>query len=63
MVRLAAEGLGNKQIAYELKVTDNTIKVHRANAMRKLGASTRAEFVRICQAVKEYERLPQPEER
>jgi len=42
----------NKQIAGELGVSEITVKVHRGNAMRKLGAKSLAELVRMAQLVK-----------
>ena len=46
VARVAAGGL-NKQIAADLGVSEVTVKVHRANAMRKLQAKSVAELVRI----------------
>lgn len=44
MVRVA-KGKMNKQIAFELGVSEITVKIHRGNAMRKLGARTLADFI------------------
>ncbi len=41
-----ARGLLNKQVAAELHISERTVQVHRANAQRKLGARTSAEFVK-----------------
>jgi FixJ family two-component response regulator len=49
IVRVAA-GAPNKQIAADLGVTEVTVKVHRANAMRKLRAKSVAELVRMIDA-------------
>ena len=46
VVRVATGGL-NKQIAADLGVSEVTVKVHRANAMRKLRVKSVAELVRI----------------
>jgi FixJ family two-component response regulator len=46
VARVAAGGL-NKQIAADLGVSEVTVKVHRANAMRKLRAKSVAELVRM----------------
>lgn len=43
-----ANGLLNKQIAYELDVTERTIKMHRAAMLRALGVRTSAEAIRIA---------------
>ena len=44
---LVAQGLLNKQIAYELGTGEKVIKVHRGRAMRKLGVDSVAELVRL----------------
>jgi FixJ family two-component response regulator len=41
-------GLMNKQIAPLLGVSEITVKVHRANAVRKMNARSLAEFVRMA---------------
>jgi FixJ family two-component response regulator len=46
VARVAAGGL-NKQIAADLGVSEVTVKVHRAKAMRKLRAKSVAELVRM----------------
>jgi FixJ family two-component response regulator len=51
VIALVASGLMNKQIAGQLGVTEITVKVHRGNAMRKLGARTLADAMRILQAL------------
>ena len=52
VARVAAGDL-NKQIAAKLGLSEVTVKVHRAHAMRKMGATTLAELVRMI------EHLPQ----
>src|SRR6516162_6182690 len=44
----AADGLMNKQIAAEIGVSEVTVKFHRGNVMRKLGAKSVAELVRMA---------------
>jgi FixJ family two-component response regulator len=44
-------GLMNKQIAGEMGVTEITVKVHRGNLMRKMGARSLAELVRMADAL------------
>lgn len=51
IIRLVVSGLLNKQIAQHLELALITVKVHRGNAMRKLGARSAAELVRIARAV------------
>jgi DNA-binding NarL/FixJ family response regulator len=42
---MLAEGLLNKQIAYELNVTEATIKAHMTTILRKLGVRSRTQAV------------------
>jgi len=42
ILRLAADGMTNKEIARDLSVTDVTVKMHMRNLCRKLGARNRA---------------------
>jgi len=43
-----ADGLLNKQIAAEIGVNEVTVKFHRGNMMRKMGAKSVAELVRMA---------------
>lgn len=45
------EGALTKQIAYELAVSERTVKASRAAVMRKMGASTLPELVRLAQGL------------
>ena len=45
--KLVAEGLRNKEIARRMGVEESTVKMHRANALAKLGARTSSELTRI----------------
>ncbi|MCW5622186.1 MAG: response regulator transcription factor [Burkholderiales bacterium] len=45
--RLVALGLLNKQIAGQLGLAEKTVKIHRGQAMRKLGLRSVAELVRV----------------
>jgi len=51
IIQLIAEGLGNKQIAYNLKISLNTVKVHRHNIALKLNVHKQTDLVRY--AIKE----------
>ena len=48
---LVTTGLMNKQIAGEIGVSEITVKVHRGNVMRKMGAKSLAELVRMADAL------------
>ena len=41
-------GLMNKQIAAHIGTTEITVKVHRGNVMRKIGARSLADLVRMA---------------
>jgi DNA-binding NarL/FixJ family response regulator len=45
VVALVAEGLGNRQIARELKLSEHTVKKYLFRIFEKLGISTRVELV------------------
>ncbi|HEX2780832.1 MAG TPA: response regulator transcription factor [Gemmatimonadaceae bacterium] len=47
VLRMLAEGLGNKQIAARLGVSEHTVKFHLGSIFQKLHASTRTEAVTI----------------
>ena len=51
IVALVTAGLLNKQIAAKLGVSEVTVKVHRHNAMQKLGARSVADLVRIADSL------------
>jgi FixJ family two-component response regulator len=48
---LVTAGKMNKQIAGELGLSEVTVKIHRGAAMRKMGARTLAELVRMAEVV------------
>jgi DNA-binding NarL/FixJ family response regulator len=45
VLRLLAEGSGNKEIALRLKISEHTIKFHISSILGKLGVSSRTEAV------------------
>lgn len=50
--KLVVTGMLNKQIAYQLGITEKTIKVHRARIMQKTGAKSLADLVRLAERLK-----------
>ena len=48
VMALVTGGLLNKQVAAELGVSEITVKVHRGNVTRKLGAKSLADLVRMA---------------
>lgn len=51
IVHLAALGKPNKLIGYELGLSESTVGSHLSQAMRKLGASSRVELIRLLYAL------------
>ena len=51
IMKLVTAGLMNKQIAGEFGVSVVTVKFHRGNLMRKMGAKSVAELVRMADAL------------
>ncbi len=45
---LVANGLLNKQIAFELNITEATVKAHMSAVLRKLGVNTRTQAVMLA---------------
>ena len=41
-------GMLNKQIAADLKITEDTVKFHRGHIMRKMNADSLADLVRMA---------------
>jgi PAS domain S-box-containing protein len=48
VLQLMARGLLNKQIAWELKLSEKTVKMHRALLLEQLGVATSADAIRIA---------------
>jgi FixJ family two-component response regulator len=51
VIRFVTAGLMNKQIAAELGVSEITVKVHRGSVMKKMGARSLADLVRMADAL------------
>jgi len=48
VLRLIAWGYSNKEVANRLNLSVKTIESHKANAMKKLGMSSRIDIVRYA---------------
>ena len=48
IMKHVTEGLMNKQIAHQLGLTEITVKIHRGNMMRKIGAKSLPDLVRMA---------------
>lgn len=51
VMQLVAAGKMNKQVAGNLGLSEITVKIHRGSAMRKMGARTLADLVRMAEAL------------
>jgi FixJ family two-component response regulator len=51
VLKFVIAGRLNKQIAFALSITEDTVKVHRRRVMQKMGAGSLAELVRLCERV------------
>jgi FixJ family two-component response regulator len=51
VMAFVAAGLMNKQIAGEMNLSEITVKIHRGQAMRKMGARSLADFVLKAEAL------------
>jgi FixJ family two-component response regulator len=51
VMHLVTAGKMNKQVAGDLSLSEITVKLHRGVAMRKMGARTLADLVRMAQAL------------
>ena len=51
VMNLVVKGQLNKQISYEMGISEKTVKVHRGRVMRKLEVRSLAELVHISELV------------
>jgi FixJ family two-component response regulator len=58
VIGFVTAGLMNKQIAAELGVSEITVKVHRGKAMKKMGARSLADLVRMAETLGIRRRKP-----
>lgn len=61
IMRHVVAGLMNKQIAASIGLSDVTVKIHRAQVMRKMGAATLAELVRMADGLDLRDRIQRQE--
>jgi FixJ family two-component response regulator len=52
VMALVAAGKMNKQVAGELGLAEITVKIHRSAAIRKMGARSLADFIRMAEVLK-----------
>jgi FixJ family two-component response regulator len=51
ILALVASGLMNKQIAAEIGLAEITVKIHRSHIMKKMGARSLADLVRMAETL------------
>jgi FixJ family two-component response regulator len=59
LLALVASGLMNKQIAHEIGLAEITVKIHRGHIMKKMGARSLADLIRIAETLGIHRTKPQ----
>ncbi len=54
VLEAVVKGLMNKQIAFQLGISEITVKLHRGNVMRKMQVRSLAELVRATEQAHEF---------
>ena len=52
VMTLVTAGLMNKQAGAEVGISEVTVKIHRGNVMRKMGARSLADLVRMAETLR-----------
>jgi FixJ family two-component response regulator len=60
ILTLVVAGRRNKQIAFEIRTSEVTVKVHRTNLMRKMQASSLADLITMAAKLGIPEKPPAP---
>jgi RNA polymerase sigma factor (sigma-70 family) len=58
VIALVVSGRPNKQIAYQLKLSEMTVKVHRSQIMRKMQAKSLVDLVRMADKLGSFTEKP-----